>query len=223
MSIEPGSSAKIVIEIDPANDKVRVGSSTVYDVEGARFVLAQTEPPIARSMPLGQVVVTHLVREKGEMVRYGFPARVVEFVDYTVASRNPAKALVVERTGRDAPYSIRMFFRVNPTGKSRVRMSVHKNRVNLFDISIGGARFSYPTSLVLKPNMVVEARIELQGRFHNLEARILRAWSEDGEDEGRNLKLASAEFLNVGGSLEHALSRQIFSIEREGLAKEASQ
>ncbi len=131
-------------------------------------------------------MVTYLVKEKGDMVRYGFPSRVKEFIDYSLGSGHPVKAVVVEKIGDAAPYSIRMFYRVNPTTRSRLAMSVLGHRVNILDVSLGGTRFSFRKPLVLQSNEVVEMQLEIDGRFHTLEARILRTWIGEPRLGGRH-------------------------------------
>jgi hypothetical protein len=219
MKIRPGSSTKVVTEIDPAKDKIRVGASTVYEIKGSTVVLAQTDPPIPRSMLNGQVTVTYLVKEKGDMVRYGFTARVTEFIEYSLSSGRPVKAVVVDKTGDPAPYSIRMFYRVAPTARSRLNMSVLGTRVSVLDISLGGARFSFRKPLVLQSNSVVAVRLEIDGRFHSLDALILRIWTGESQGFSGRLNFASAEFVEINKSVEHALSRKIHDIEREALTK----
>lgn len=221
MNIRPGLSARIVTEIDPARDKIRVGNSVVYDVREPTIILAQTDPPVPKSMFEKEIVVTYLVKEKGDMVRYGFPVRIAEFIDYTLSAGGQVKAISARIAGEAAPYSIRMFFRVNPTEQSRLRMSILGNRVNILDISLGGVRFSYKGPLALEAGEIVAVRLDIDGRYHRLEACILRNWT--GEEQGMipRLAFATAEFLDMSNVTDHALSRKIRSIERESLAREA--
>lgn len=222
MEIRPGVSTKIVIEIDPIRDKIRVGGSTVYDVQGSAIILAQIEPPITKSMAHKQVVVTYLSREKGDLIRYGFAAEVIEVIDYAITSGEQVKAVVVNRTGDCKPYSIRMFYRVGPTARSRLNMSVFNTRVNLLDISLGGVRFSYTKPLVLESDSIIDTRLEIDGRFHSVEAHVLRVWTGEGQGFDRRLSFASAEFVDLDKTMEHALSRKIHDIERESLAANQS-
>jgi hypothetical protein len=219
MNIKRGLSAKIVTEIDPAADRVRVGDSMVYEVWETTIVLAQTAPPIPKSMLHREVIISYLVWEKTDMVRYGFPAQVMELIDYSLNTGEQVKALVVNRTGEAIPYSIRMFYRVDPTAQSRLNMYVQNSSVNILDISLGGARFSFRKPLVLQSNAVVEVRLGIDDQFHGLKAHILRIWSGEGQGFSRHLSFASVEFLDISKTTEHALSRKIRDIERESLSK----
>jgi hypothetical protein len=220
MNIRPGTSTRVVTEIDPANDKIRVGSSLVYDARGSTIILAQTDPPVPKSMLGGQVIVTYLVKEKGDLVRHGFPARVCEFVDYDLNSGQFAKAIAVEKTGEPSPYSIRMFYRVTPSEKNRLTMSILGKRVNIVDISLGGARINYSKPVALHPDTVFPVRLEIDGRFYDLDARVLRVWFVEGHTVGRLHHFASIEFAEIDKNLETALSRKIHDIERLAIAEE---
>ncbi|OPY70487.1 MAG: Flagellar brake protein YcgR [Syntrophorhabdaceae bacterium PtaU1.Bin034] len=219
-NIRPGLTAKIVTEIDLVREKIRVKNSMVYDVVDDTIILAQTEPPISKSMIDKEIIITYLVKQKDEMVRYGFPAKLKELIDYNLASGQQVKALVASGKALPAPYSIRMFYRVAPTGKSGLEMYVQGQRVNVLDISLGGAKFSYPGTLRLQPDSALMVRIEIDETTYQIESMLLRTWEGDNERFRSELGFASVEFVNVSRPLEHALSRKIREIERESRFRE---
>ena len=222
MSIRPGATVKLVVEVDPQTERINARNSTVYDVDGERLVLAQTEPPIGDSMLGKEITVTYLAREKNGPVRYGFPAVITGLIDdYTLMSTREVRAVAVRKRTGPVPYNIRMYYRVEPTARSGLDMSIHAKKVNILDISLGGVRFTYDSDgLELHPNSVVEVRFDLGGIICRIDSIILRTW--EGEDEGfrQNLSFAAAEFLGVTGVFEQELSRKIREIERESLAIE---
>jgi c-di-GMP-binding flagellar brake protein YcgR len=220
MSIEPGLSTRIVTDIDVMKERVLVKGSTVHDVREPVIILAQTDPPILKSMLHREVIVTYLVKENGETVRRGFTAELVEFIDYNLNSGQQVKALVVKRTGPEKPYNIRMAYRVSATGRSSISMSVFENEVNIIDISLGGAKITYRKPLDLKPDEIVRINLKIEGKVYTLEARILRTWEGDCEGARRDLWFASAEFVNMSKTVEYALSRKIHDIERESRQRE---
>ncbi len=221
MSIRPGLSVRIVTDIDVMKERILVKGSTVYDMQEPAIILAQTDPPILKSMLHKEVIVTYLIKEKDNAVRHGFTAELVEFIDYSLSSGQQVKALVARRTGPEKPYSVRMSYRVGPTGRSNITMSVFANRVNIIDISLGGAKFSYSKPLVLKSDEIVSIGLEIGGKVYTLEAHILRTWHGDHEGARRDLWFASAEFVNRSQTTEQALLRKIHDIEREARQKEA--
>ena len=220
MDLKPGLSVRIVTDLDVPREIIFVKSSIVYDAKEWNVILAQTDPPIVKSMLHKGIVVTYLVERNGVMVRHGFSARIVTFIDYALESGEMVNALVVERTGEERVYDIRMFYRVGPTNQSNLSMTIHGTPMNVLDLSLGGAKVSYDKSLKLQPNAVVNASMEMNGKSFAFVARILRTW--DGESEGLspNLRFASVEFTNMDNTVEHALLQKIRDIEREPLQKE---
>src|SRR5208337_563140 len=107
MDIKPGNTVRIVTGSDPAREKVFVKGSVAYDVRDHSAILAQTDPPILASMLGNEVIVTYLIRKNDVMVRHGVHGRIVEFVDYMLASGRMAKAVKVEMVGEAEPYSVR--------------------------------------------------------------------------------------------------------------------
>ena len=210
---------KLVVEVDPRTERINARNSTVYDVDGERLVLAQTEPPIKDSMLHKEITVTYLAKEKNGPVRYGFSAIITGFIDnYSLRSTQQVRALSVQKRADPAPYNIRMYYRVEPTGTSGLDMSIHAKRVGILDISLGGVKFIYDRSLELQANSMVEVCFDIGGITCRTDATIVRTW--EGEDEGlrQDLSFAAAKFLNVTGIFEQELSRKIRDIERENLA-----
>jgi hypothetical protein len=222
MSFRPGMNTRIVTEIDLAREIIHVRNSVVYEVNGPLAILAQTDPPVLKSMLEKEIVVTYLVQEKQGSARYGFPARIVRFIDdYKLTSAQKVKAIEVSMNAEPSPYSIRMFYRVEPTGKSNLTMTVYDKEVNILDISLGGAKFSHDKHSSLEMGRIVELNVSIDGRIYSLEGRIQRTWEGDNERFKHELGFASVEFLNMGRSMEHALSRKIREIERENRFGEA--
>ena len=219
MSIKAGLGTRIVTDVDVIKERIIVKGSTVYDVEEPTIILAQTNPPVLKSMLHKEVIVTYLT----DTVRYGFTAELVEFIDYRLDS-GQVEALVVRRTGPDNPYSIRMSYRVGPTGQSNISMSVFANKVDIIDISLGGAKFAYGMPFLIEADDVAQIGLEIDGKAHTLEAHILRTWQEDLGGARGDLWCASAEFVNMGSTTtESTLSRKIRSIERESRQNAASE
>jgi hypothetical protein len=148
-------------------------------------------------------------------VRDGFPAKIKEFVDYALSSGERVKALKVEPTGPSKRYNVRMFYRVSPTGRSAISMSIHGSPVNLLDLSLGGAKISYDPSLKLRQDTMVSASLTMSERTYDLQVRILRTW--DGASEGfdHDLMFAAIEFQAITKAFEQVLSQKVRDIERE--------
>ena len=103
--VRPGLNIKVVTDIDPVKETSRVRSSTVYEVDGDRLIIAQTAPPIADRDD--EIVVTYL-NDKEEDGRLGFPARITDSVTLTLAGGQQVEALVAIRKGEPYPFTMRM-------------------------------------------------------------------------------------------------------------------
>ena len=217
MDMSPGLAVRIVTGMDVPREIIFVKASIVYEVKGRAAILAQTGPPLLTSMLHKNIIVTYLIKRNEVMARFGFPARIVEFIDYTLSSGTLVKALVVEKIGEERPYNVRMFYRVVPTGQCDLFMTIQGTPIHVLDISLGGAKVSHDTSLELQSNAVVNASVEINGKSYSFGARVLRTW--EGEDF--RLRFASMEFTNMDKTLQYALSQKIRGIERESLLEKA--
>ncbi len=219
MDVLPGNQIKVVIDIDARREKIHARDSVVHERTAAgNIIIAQTEPPINRSMLGKEVIITYLVRGKNEPTRYGFPAKIIRFIDaYKLTGGHEARAVEVVRKKKPEPYSIRMFYRVTPSAKSGLRLFVDGRKVNIIDISLGGVKFSHDKDLFLEIRSVVQANLDIGGASFKIEAVILRSW--EGESQGLNprLRIASARFVDMDRKTESMLSRKIHQIEREGI------
>ena len=219
MDIKPGMSIKVVVGMDPRTERVFARNSTVYDANGETLVLAQTEPWITSTMLDKEITVTYLEKEKGRYQRYGFSATITGFIeDYPLMSSEQVRAVEIRRKTAPTPYNIRVYYRVEPTGRNGLDVSVEQTRVSILDISLGGMRFTFDRSLELKAHNEVKVNFNIEGTTYSIDATILRVWEGENERLRREIAFASAEFLDVPGKLERALSRAIREIERVALS-----
>lgn len=216
MSRRTEDSVKIVTQIDGRADTISTRDSVIYDSDGDTLILAQTEPPVEASMLNQEVVVTYVVQEESGYVRYGFYAVITDFLDdFQPEPGRHRRAITVRRRSRPEPYNIRMRYRVQPSNKSGLDVSVRGKKVNVVDISLGGIRFSYDERLRLEVNKVVEVGLAVGRDVHTVEARIVRIWEKEAEFFKTEVRLAAAEFRNMSRRFEDELSRKIREIERE--------
>lgn len=214
MRIVPGLSVRIVVETDHRREGVMVMDSMVYEVSGDALVLAQTEPPLNS----GEITVTYLAEEKKGAIRYGFPATVTAYVDaYQPVPGRQVQALLVSRKADPASHSIRRCYRVEPTPTSRIDLYVHDEKVTIANISLGGVRFSYDTSIPLEAGVSVKLFFDVVGEDYMVDATVLRT----SYGRGR-LCFAVAEFESNMGRFQRALARRIYAIEREARRQRAS-
>ncbi len=215
MDLRPGQNVRIVTDVNLDKERITVKASVVHDVNGRTIVLAQTDPPILKSTVGRDVMITYLAEKEGAPERRGFPGRIVEIFDYGLSSGNAVKALKVEVAGEPRPYNVRMFYRVAPTNRSGVSIHIRGVRVNILDLSLGGARVTHDKSLRLEQDAIVAASLEMSGKTYPVNWRVVRAWDGASEGFGRDLLFAALEFVALEHTTEYALSQKIRDIERE--------
>ncbi len=222
MDIRPGLNIRVVTAVDLLKETIHVGSAVIYDTDGPTLTISQTDPPILKSMLEREIEITYLTKENGEPVRHGFPARIKEFVDqYQLNESHKVKAIVVAPRGEEGPYNLRMFYRVEPTSRSELSMTVSGEPVSILDISLGGARLSYPKTLVLHSNSFPEASLHIDSTTYSVRIRIVRTWDGSVDGFSQELRFAATEFLYSDNNLEQILSRKIREIEVEPRREEA--
>ncbi len=216
MSVRTEDSVKIITEIDAQTDNISTRDSVIYASDGETLILAQTDPPLESSMLDQEVVVTYVVKEEEGYVRYGFHAVIADLLDhFQPEPGRHARALTVRRRSRPEPYNMRMRYRVQPSNKSGLDVSIHRKKVNVVDVSLGGIRFSYDDRLRLEVDNVVEVNLAIGRDVHTVETRIVRIWEKEAEFFKTELRFAAGEFRNMSRRFEEELSRKIREIERE--------
>jgi hypothetical protein len=216
MSITPGINVKIVVEVGHRSGRINARNSMVYHVSGDTLILAQTEPSISNSMLNNEIVLTYLVDQQDRRSRHGFSVVITEVIDrYELMPQWDVRAFAVRRCNDPKPYDIRMCYRVGPSSKSGLDVSVYNKKVTVIDISLGGMRFSFDKGLQLEANQIIEVRLGMAGAVYPIQARIVRTWEMENERVKKDLSFAATEFLNVSGKIEQELSRKILDIQRE--------
>jgi c-di-GMP-binding flagellar brake protein YcgR len=94
-----------------------------------------------------------------------------------------------------------------------------EERVNLVDISLGGAKFTYLKSYSFRPGDAVSFKLIIGSTVFNLEARVHEVWTPDNYGAGKNIQYVSVEFRHVDKQLEALLGKAIIEIERKLLSE----
>lgn len=213
MTIEPGTPLKVIISMDSAEKPIHTVDSMLHQVMGKTMIIGQTDPPLPASILNREVTVTFLSTEKNKTDRYGFCAVIREFLHRYPISGGRIEAISVVQRTEPVIHSFRMSYRVRPTSRSGLRMTMEGHEVNVIDISLGGARVSHSAPLTFVAGTVARVTLDIDGKTYSLEAKIIAADAHTGT--ARDLSFASTQFVNVGETLEDALSKKIRNIERE--------
>jgi hypothetical protein len=216
VNVKPGTHIAITVDMDPLRETIDVKNSMVHDVAGEKIIVAQTEPPILKSYLNRIVYITYLGKEKGKPLRYGFPARALEFVkDYKLSSSETTQAIVLTQEADAEPYNLRMFYRLEPPSNSGLDIYIDGERTGILDISIGGASFSHKRNTPFQTNSTIGIILSIDGAETRIDAQVLRVREPESNRLKKSLELVSVSFLNMPGSTKNTLSRKIRDIERK--------
>lgn len=219
--VRPGSRADIVIEIDYKNEKIDVRRSLIYDVIEENIILAQTNPPVTSHYVDTKVIVSYLVREDNEQVRYGVVCTVSEIIrDYQLVSSEKVSAFSVKKKASPVKFNVRMHFRVRPGIHSGISLALAGEKMNIIDISIGGAKVTHHKNLNIDVNTRTNCILTIDGEEFPVDAMILRTWRTAPSKRTYPIEYLAMQFLNINVGLENKLSKKIREIERESRLKE---
>ena len=220
MNIGPGSNVEIILELDELKETIDVRRAIVHDVEGDRFILSQTTPPVRLSDVGKQARVTRLTRKGDRHHRRGFTAMLEGIIrEYPLNFSRTVPALVIRKTSGFESYNLRMHYRVRPGSGWPTHIEVDSRAVNLIDISIGGALFSHDIEHPFEHNRTVEVIYrDSDGTRHAIPAVVRRVWApSDARCDG--IEFVAVRFTHMDRELERELAREIMGIQRGAIYK----
>ncbi|MDD5169797.1 MAG: PilZ domain-containing protein, partial [Syntrophales bacterium] len=221
--IKPGLHVEFFYHSDYEEENIHVMRSILYDRSGRRITLAQTSPAILSSSVRKGIIVTYMIRKDGEPSRLGFPAKILSLeTKYVISSGEKVPVIVIEKEGDPRPFNVRFFFRLRVPSSSDLVLYIRGQRVNIIDISLGGAMISSKNIGDLQMHQHVRLTVRFESKSYDAEAEILRLWSPDFALGRHGWQFAALKFINVPMSLEGSLGRFIFAIERQQLARDAA-
>jgi hypothetical protein len=224
MEIKPGLTVNIIINIDYRKEIVETKNSIVHDIVGSRIIVAQPDPPISRTHIEETIYVTYLEKEQGKPIRYGFQAKIVDFIkNYELAAQQTTQAIELYKESGPEPYNLRMFYRLEPPGNCGIDIFIDGNRMTILDISIGGASFSHNKIHHFKEKEEIRVVLVVGERIYQIDSRVVRIKEPENERMKKSLEFVSIQFLNVDGHIKNELGRKIRDVERELRYKDIEQ
>ncbi len=219
--LRPGSKADIVINIDYKKERIDVRRSLIYDLIEENITLAQTTPPVTAHYVDTNVVVTYLLREDNEHVRYGIEGTISEIIrDYRLTSLEKVSAFIVKRKGSPVRFNIRMHFRVRPGLNSDLSLSIGGEKMTITDISIGGVKVTHRKNLDLQTRKSTRGILTIDGEEFPIEVMVLRTWRTTASKRTDSIEYIAMQFMNLRVALENQLAKKIREIERENRLRE---
>jgi hypothetical protein len=221
MVLKPGSTITVVFETNHVTETTDLRASIVYAIFDKKIIIAQTDPIIPKNLRKKTITLSSLTRERGGPVRYGFSAKILEFIDdYQLSFSQKVPALLVSPKTQSQQFNLRACYRISPPNNSGLQMSLSWYPLNLLNISIGGAAFSYCYDFKLQSGMTLNLTLNIDGKDYGVEATIKRVSFPGNQHESRGLEFVSAEFSKIEVGTKHILGRKILDIQRDLRSRE---
>jgi len=214
--LKPGMAVHMVLELSDPN---RVMKTVVYDIMGKKIILAQTSPPLLRSHLGESVRVSFIFKLKGiKDVRLAFRGNIVAFMpDYKMSFDQVVPAIVVDRKSELEEIDRRMFYRITPPLNSAMTVMMGNAKMNVVDISLGGAKFVHTMEREFLPGEEIDLTVILDNRRFNVKARIVRAEKKFDTVRAKRTRTISVQFENNSQEFGRALAMKIMMMERQRL------
>jgi hypothetical protein len=223
VDVKPGLNVNIVLTVDIQKEATDVRGAIIYDIRGTDVILSQTNPPFTGGRHIGKdVSVTYLIREKNDVTRYGFEGKVVNVIkEYNLSSSNMAPAILLKRYPGFNQYDLRMHYRLKPKlNDVSIALYLENEKVNLLDISIGGACFCHKSDRPIELGKIRKMILSIDEQRFRIDAGIRASWFPSDAGRQSDLQYARIQFLNMGKACNHLLSVKLFAIQREILSKD---
>lgn len=218
--IQAGMTVNIVVYVDMGKELIDVRNAMVYDVEGTKIILSQTNPPLTKNSLGKEITVTYLVRQKDGFCRMGFSGKVDEILnEYNLYSTKTVQAVSVARHSALTTYDLRMHYRVKPKSDSGISLFLEDERASLIDISLGGARFCHTKKNPVEIGTIIQLVLMLDDNIFRVEAKALNVWHPYDTESRSDLEYVCVHFMELEKRCIHLLSGKILYAEREILSK----
>jgi hypothetical protein len=216
-----GSRVDIVFENEIMKSGAHYMKASVYDCEAGKITISQTSPALSRNFLGRRIMVTFLVNVERRILRFGFPAKLVDLItDYKIASSNNVDALIIEQFKEPELVDFRLYFRVTPYLQSNISLVWKENKVNLIDISLGGAKFSCSRNHSFQSSDLLKIELVIGSTVFYLNAMVRGTGTPYATPAtGKKLQYVSIKFEHDNKQLEASLGKAIIEIERQLLSE----
>jgi len=215
MVIKPGHSVSMIFEVDFVMTSSRVMKSMVYDIEDTRIIVSQTSPPLLRSHIGRRMQLSILTRVKTRPARFAASVVITDMMnEYPMSSTLTAPAIILEQLTEMKEVNLRMFYRVKPVAGENITVLFGPEKLNLIDLSLGGAKFSHVSASLAKRGDKIDVVFVFDGDRFEVKAKVVRSWSHL-ETGATRIQFYSVQFEPDQREFEYYLGKKILMMERQ--------
>ena len=218
--LKAGASVDIVFENEIMKSNAHYLKAVVYDYEKDLITISQTSPALNRTFLARRILVTFLVNIERRVLRFGFPAQLIDHItNYQISSGNNVEALIIKKYADPEAVDFRLYFRVRIPSESDLSLFFKEEKVNLMDISIGGAQFTYPKRYMFQSGDLVTCTLIIGTAIFNVNAKVRSVRTSSAPSANKSLQYVAVEFNHDNRQMDAQLSKAILDIERDLLSK----
>jgi len=215
-----GTTIDIVFENEINKSNAHYMKALVYDYEDNNIIISQTSPELNRHFLNRRILVTFLANIQKRVLRFGFTARLINLMtNYQLSSNKSVEALILKQLDKPEQVDFRMHFRVKPPSQSNINLFFQDEKVNLIDISIGGAKFTYPKSHLFLHGDMINFKLIIDATVFDLKARVRNIALPHELSANKTIQYIGVEFEHDNRQFASVLGRAIIGIERQLLSE----
>ncbi len=217
----PQRQIDLIVSVDFIREKIDVRATVIYDVNEPqkRIAIAQTSPPILKSMVGREVEATMLIKQGRDETRkrVGYQTKILDFMpEYKLREGAPEQALAIgfpAKPLRDT--SVRLHYRVYPSKAHEISVTVNgeSNQVNLLDLSLGGLLVSYGGRNEYRPGQRLSLVLTIQNTAIPIIGEAIRIFDR----EGSKLLFVGIKFTEIETPSARIIQETVSKIMREDL------
>ncbi len=218
--LKAGTPLDIVFESEVNQPNAHYMKAVAYDYKSNVVTTSQTSPALNKHFLNRRVLITFLWNIENRVLRFGFPGLLADIIsDYAMSSGNLVEALLITKLAEPEPTDFRMYFRVKPPSNTDLSLYLEEQKVNLLDISIGGAKFTCSKNNIFSRGEKIKIKLIISDTVFNIDASIRNIREAASDTTRSKLQYVSVEFFHADKKMQASLGKSIMDIERSLLSK----
>jgi hypothetical protein len=218
--LKAGMPLDIVFENEANQPNAHYLKAVIYDYDKSFITISQTSPALTKHFLNRRILITFLVNIESRILRFGFSGQLMDLIShYAMASEKTAEALLIKKLSEAEPTDFRMYFRIKPPSNADLCLFLAEQKVSLLDISIGGAKFTYPKNYSFQLGETIKFKLVIRQAIFNIDATVRNVRGPDLSATNRRIQFVSVEFRHHDKKMESSLGKAIIDIERSLLAE----
>jgi len=218
--IIPQGRVDLILKIDLVKESIDVRPTIIYDViDKKAVILAQTDPPVRKSMVGRQVEATFLTNwvHTGRPQRLGYRTTIRGFLpEYKLRSGGAEQALIIgcPRQGLKET-SVRLHYRVTPTQEDGLSIQVEDcpGQVHLVDLSLAGMLISIDGRVGFKIGQELDLVLQIKENSLAIKVKTVRFF----ERSGSKLSFIGLAFVDLAPEDARLIQETVAAITRREL------